>query len=155
MAEHSDTPQAAAPFWKKPAFWLVLAVLAAALVLYVYQQFAPAMPDTAPVTEGEKTEAAGYVYITAGQEGRWYALPVDEEAVLRLERGDMVNEIKLIPDGVYMHASTCDNQDCVMQGTITLENKDERILGNFIVCLPHQVAIELYSRDEVMASQAE
>ena len=33
---------------------------------------------------------------------------------------------------------------------MTLENKDTRILGNRIICLPNQVTLQLYSRDELM-----
>ena len=33
---------------------------------------------------------------------------------------------------------------------MTLENKGERILGNMIICLPNQVTLQLYSRDELM-----
>ena len=36
------------------------------------------------------------------------------------------------------------------QGTVTLENRDERILYNMIICLPNQVMLELYTPEEVL-----
>ena len=49
-----------------------------------------------------------------------------------------------------MEKSTCENQDCVNQGLVTLENRDARVLYNMIVCLPNQVMLELYTYDEIM-----
>ena len=153
MTDYTNAPKAASPLWKKPAFRLILAVLAAALGIWLYFQFAAPMPETAPARQADELTGTGYVYITAGEESRWFPLP-EKETILKLERGDMINEIKFMTDGVCMHTSTCDNQDCVMQGTVTLENKKDRVLRNIVICLPNQVAIELYSREEVLASMA-
>ena len=32
-----------------------------------------------------------------------------------------------------MEYSTCENQDCIGEGTITLDNYNERILGTWII----------------------
>ena len=58
--------------------------------------------------------------------------------------------IHLTPDGVYMEDSTCANHDCVNQGTVTLENRNDRILGNMIICLPNQVTLQLYTPEEIL-----
>ena len=60
-------------------------------------------------------------------------------------------------DSVFMAHSTCDNQDCVQQGVVSLENKSERVLLNLIVCLPNQVSVELFDQAEMyeMLAQAE
>ncbi len=49
-----------------------------------------------------------------------------------------------------MEESNCPNQDCLRQGEVTLESRKERVLANMIVCLPHQLVLELLSREEVM-----
>jgi hypothetical protein len=49
-----------------------------------------------------------------------------------------------------MKSSTCDNQDCVLQGTVSLENKYERVLGNMIICLPNEITLELFTPQELV-----
>ena len=56
------------------------------------------------------------------------------------------NEIVLTGQSVYMDHANCDNQDCVNMGAVTLENLEARVLGGFIVCLPHRLSVEV--RDE-------
>lgn len=123
---------------------LIAAVAAAALLI-------PANTP-APPADTELT-AAGYVYITAGQEGRWFELPEEESSITirrTMEDGtEKINVIQFTPDSVCMHSSTCDNQDCVEQGIVSLTNKSERVLQNLIVCLPNEVSIELFSREEM------
>ena len=97
----------------------------------------------------------GYIYIAAGNQEKWFMLP-EEESTISLTRTDangkeIRNEIAFTPNGVYMKASTCENQDCVHQGTVTLENKEKRALKNMILCLPNDVIIELYSAQDITA----
>lgn len=130
---------------------VVVAFIAVAVVLLVTGHLLPVYPDTAP--EGASLTARGYVYITAGGESRWFELP-EEETPLTLRRtqedGTVIeNIISLLPDGAYMAHSTCENQDCVQQGTVTLENRTTRPLQNMILCLPNDVMIALYSADEL------
>ena len=47
-----------------------------------------------------------------------------------------------------MEYSTCENQDCIGEGTITLDNYNDRILGTWIICLPNQVTIEMVPADK-------
>ena len=44
-----------------------------------------------------------------------------------------------------------------MQGEVTLENKDQRVLQHMVLCLPHDVIVELYSTEELneMLAQAQ
>ena len=106
----------------------------------------------------ENLEAApGYVYISAGGQGKWFMLP-EKETPLQLSRtGENGQEIRnvvvLFPQGAYMQSSTCENQDCVHQGQVTLENKEKRALQNMILCLPNEVIIELYSPEEIAAME--
>ena len=42
-----------------------------------------------------------------------------------------------------MESSTCENQDCVGQGTVNVDTYEQRILGTYIICLPNEVVIEM------------
>ena len=64
--------------------------------------------------------------------------------VLQPDGGE--NSIVLTGRSVYMDHANCDNQDCVDMGAVTLENLEARVLGGFIVCLPHRISVEV--RDE-------
>lgn len=108
--------------------------------------------------EDTQTEpAVGYVCITVGEQYRWFSLPTEEPYDITIKQTnpetglEEINVITITAEGVYMSDSTCDNQDCVEMGLVTLENKELRVLGNMVVCLPHQVMIQLYSTAEVMA----
>ena len=99
--------------------------------------------------------AKAYVIVTAGNESRIFPVPDEGEysfsVVLHHEDGeDSENVVHVTSDGVYMEKSTCDNQDCVEQGTVTIDNRKERALYNMIVCLPNQVMLELYTPDELL-----
>ena len=127
---------------------IVIAVAAAAALI-----IPRVLPQTLP--EDSLLTAKGYVYISAGGEGRWFELPEEESPLtLRRTKADgtvLENTVHLTPEGVYMASSTCDNQDCVEQGLVTLENMDTRVLRNLIVCLPNEVGIELYSAGELQS----
>ena len=34
--------------------------------------------------------------------------------------------------------------------SLTLENREERILGNMIICLPNQVTLQLFTPEELL-----
>ncbi len=91
-----------------------------------------------------------YVVCTALQ--RVYIIPMTGEGDLTLNQGNGVsNTFHVTRDSVYMSSSTCENQDCVEEGTVTADNKGERLLGNMIICLPHSVTLELYTYEELEA----
>lgn len=126
------------------------AVLIAA-VLIASLQIKPSI--NAPPAEAKPD--GGYVIVTAGNESRIYSMPTEGEysfsVVLQQENGEETeNVVHISSEGVYMEKSTCENQDCVNQGLVTLENRDARVLYNMIVCLPNQVMLELYTYDEIM-----
>lgn len=102
-------------------------------------------PMPVPQTE----EVKGHVIITVG--GRQYGdpIPMDRDKIItiRQENGE-INKICITPDSVDMEYSTCENQDCIGEGTITLDNYNERILGTWIICLPNQVTIEMVPADK-------
>ncbi len=53
------------------------------------------------------------------------------------------NAVRLTGDAVFMEKANCQNQDCVQMGEVTEENMELRVLGGFIVCLPHRLSVEV------------
>lgn len=53
------------------------------------------------------------------------------------------NVVALTGEAVYMQRANCENQDCVDMGEVTPENLEVRVLGGFIVCLPHRLSVEV------------
>ena len=95
------------------------------------------------------SQVKAFLVVTVGDK-TYQPIPLTEEGYYRLRHGDCINIVHVTPTSIDMHEANCDNQDCVEQGEVTLENKDTRILGNMIICLPNQVTLQLYSRDELM-----
>lgn len=100
-------------------------------------------------------QASAYVFVSSPEQTGWLPLPQEGAYSFTLrhheEKGDeAVNVIHLTPVGICMESSNCDNQDCVGQGMVTLANRTERILSNMIICLPHQVFLQLYSAEEAL-----
>ena len=95
------------------------------------------------------SQVKAFLVVTVGDK-TYQPIPLTEEGYYRLRHGDCINIVHVTPTSIDMHEANCDNQDCVEQGEVTLENKGERILGNRIICLPNQVTLQLYSRDELM-----
>ncbi len=107
------------------------------------------MEDTAP------EPAKGYILLTYSGGSYWLPLPEEEDYTLPIRqlRQDGTEECNLLhvtPDGFYMEESTCENQDCVQQGHVTLDNRQERILYNMVICLPNQVSLALYTPEEIL-----
>ena len=102
-----------------------------------------------PMPVQQTEEVKGYVVINVG--GRQYGdpIPMDRDKIItiRQDNGE-INKVHITPDSVDMDYSTCENQDCIGEGTITLDNYQQRILGTWIICLPNQVTIEMIPADE-------
>ena len=57
----------------------------------------------------------------------------------------------IIQDGkIYMEDADCPGQDCVGEGKVTLQNREERVLWNMVICLPHKLTAELLTREEAI-----
>ncbi len=118
----------------------------------------PEKTPTADVLSAE-TEAApvpGYVYISSPTGSGWLPLPAEGDLVFPLRQilpdgRQTENVLHLTPEGVCMESATCDNHDCIGQGTVTLQNRQDRILSNMIICLPNQVTVQLFSPEEFMS----
>ncbi len=81
-------------------------------------------------------------------DGEEYArLPLRKDTLLVDQGEGRVNEIVISGRGVHMKSATCPNQDCVLQGEVTLDNRHLRPLQGSIVCLPHRLTVELTGED--------
>lgn len=90
---------------------------------------------------------AAYLVITVAGE-TYEPIRLDGAGKYTVTRGDKVNVVEVTENSIRMHSSTCDNQDCVLQGTVTLENRADRVLQNMILCLPNEVVLELLTETE-------
>lgn len=108
---------------------------------------APA-PAAAPLSDAE---VRAWLLITVGNV-TYSPIPLKQEGnyTIRQDGGEKVNVVHVTTDSVTMASSTCENQLCVGEGTVTLENKENRILGGYIICLPNSVTLELYSTEEML-----
>ena len=101
-------------------------------------------PEKAPEKAPQKaSEVEAYLYIIVnGRVSGIYA--VGEEGDVTVDQGNgKVNVIHMTEKGFYMASSTCDNQFCVHQGEVTIDNYQQRILGASVLCLPNNVDLEL------------
>ena len=53
------------------------------------------------------------------------------------------NTVQITGEAVYMAHADCENQDCVQMGEVTRDNLELRVMGGFIICLPHRVSVEV------------
>ena len=117
---------------------------------------APASDGTPVTTEtpatadapAQSSEPRMYLVVTVAND-IYQPIALTEPGRYTITRGDCVNVVEVTADSVRMAESTCDNQDCIYQGTVTLENMDERTLQNKIICIPNEVILELYTYEEL------
>ena len=118
-----------------------------------------------PETEVQETEQPFLVQITEDDPSIAYVLvrmqdgagllplPLEGEYTRTIRQvfedgSEAINVLHLTPDGVWMEEANCEGQDCIKMGEVTLENREERVLWNMIICLPHQLSLELITRSE-------
>ena len=163
---------------RKKDLILVLALLALALLFLLLSRTArkPAAvsPDPPPAETGAVTEerpaesyadfvsetvrayfeeypAASYLFVNTG--GSAYSpIPLNGDNSFRIAQQDgSENVIHIGENSFYMESSNCKNQNCVGQGEVTLENRESRPLFNMVICLPHNLSLELLTREEAEA----
>ena len=99
---------------------------------------------TGPMLPVNDEPVKGYIVIGVGAQQYGDPIPMDREKIITIKQDEHhINQVHITRDGVTMLSSTCENQDCVMQGEVTPENYKTRALNAFIVCLPNEVSIEL------------
>ena len=104
----------------------------------------PASEDSAPV---ETVLPQAEAYLVMSVRGNFYEpLPLTGEGSFVIKQDEATsNTVHITPASIWMEHSTCENQDCVDQGTVSLENMDSRVLSNMIICLPNEVVLELHT----------
>lgn len=131
--------------------------LAAAAALLLLLRPAPPAPQAAEIwldgalwKPGDPVPAGGEklrVYVTLDGEPL-IDLPFEQAHTLRIvqpDRGE--NTVTLTGSAVRMTEADCEGQDCVEMGEVTAENLELRVMGGFIICLPHRLSVEVRGRD--------
>ena len=111
-------------------------------------------PVMGPVLERSQEPGKGHVIIMV--QGQQYGdpIPMDMDKIITVRQdAHTINRIHITRESVHMESSTCENQDCVGQGMVTLENYRSRILGAYIVCLPNGVTVEMVPVSEPEGGQ--
>ena len=111
-------------------------------------------PYLVQITEDDPS--IGYVLVQLSYSGGLLPLPQEGEYTKTIRQtmddgSEYVNVIHVTPTGFWMEESNCEGQDCVDEGEVTLENRRERILGNMVICLPHQLMLYLITREEAVS----
>ena len=101
----------------------------------------------------EDDPATAYVAVYAPQPIGLLPLPAEGEytKTIRQEMPDgsqAYNTVRVTPEGFRMEEANCENHDCIEEGEVTLANREERILGGMVICLPHRLMLELVTREE-------
>ena len=142
---------------KKRWLWiLAAALLTAAVLLWIFVLRPSVEPkgsgevqvilDGKPAAAQESTGSAGEglrVYVTL--DGKpLLDLPFAEAHTVRIVQPDGgENTVTLTGSSVYMTEANCEGQDCVQMGEVTRENLEVRVMGGFIICLPHRISVEV------------
>ena len=129
-------------------------VLAALLIICLALAGCRAKPSGSAVVllDGERWEG-GSVNPASDDPLRVY-VTLDGTALIDLPFGEAHSVTVTLPDGgenavrltgeaVFMESANCENHDCVDMGAVTRENLELRVMGGFIVCLPHRVSVEV------------
>lgn len=153
---------------------IVIAMIAVIAVLFISALSQDRLPGIAPdagrirpadTTGEDRTssdavleESYAYVLCRLPDSNQYDLIPLPSEGNLRYplrqvfsDGTETENVLLLTPEGFCMESSTCANQDCVHQGTVTLQNRDDRVLQNSVICLPNRLIAELYTADEIDA----
>lgn len=125
------------------------------MILLLAGACALAEESMSEATDEAPQPARAYVLVQTATQLGFLPLPDEGEYSYPLvqilpDGTEATNVIHVTAEGVYMEDSTCENHDCVEQGEVTLENRNDRILGSMIICLPNQVYLQLMTPDEVL-----
>ena len=135
------------------AFVLIAAVAACGLFVFregpvTQERVSPEAPVAA-----ENTAAKAWLRVQGG-DLVWEPIALaDGDSYTITQPDGKENVVHVTATGAVMHSSTCDNQSCVHQGWATLENRDSRVLGGLIICLPNEIVLEVLSAQEAQAQE--
>ena len=141
----------------------IIGVLAAAMI------YCAAAAETLPEGTGTAEEKdqpflsqitdddPSIAYVLVSISGACGLLPLPQEGEylktirqIQPDGSEFINVLHLTPDGFWMEEANCEGHDCVNEGEVTLENREERVLWNMVICLPHQLSAELITREEAL-----
>lgn len=142
---------------------LLAAALLAALPCMAEEADAalPEMTEQPFLTEiTEDDPAVAYVLVRMPDPVGLLPLPLEGEYTRTIRQvmadgSEAINVLHLTPDGFRMEDANCQGHDCIEEGEVTLENREERVLMNMVICLPHELALELITREEAIAMLAQ
>ena len=76
-------------------------------------------------------------------------VPMTGEHVVSITQENGKQNVAVISaDAAGMSISTCPGQECIHQGKVSLENRDQRVLYNQIICLPNTVILSVLDEKE-------
>ena len=132
---------------KRAVLWLLLILLT--LPLLTGCQSRKPSGETRVLVDGKAWEGAAAddgdlrVYITLDG-APLIDLPFGEAHTVEILQPDGAeNTVALTGEEVVMEHANCENQDCVQMGAVTRDNLELRVMGGFIICLPHKVSVEV------------
>lgn len=101
----------------------------------------------------EDDPAIAYVLVTLSYSAGLLPLPLEGEYTKTIRQvlpdgSEYINVLHLTPEGFWMEEANCEGHDCIGEGEVTLSNREERILWNMVICLPHRLSAELITRAE-------
>ena len=101
----------------------------------------------------EDDPAIAYVLVTLSYSAGLLPLPLEGEYTKTIRQvlpdgSEYINVLHLTPEGFRMEEANCEGHDCIGEGEVTLSNREERILWNMVICLPHRLSAELITRAE-------
>lgn len=159
---------------KKRDLWIVAGAALLAAALLVISRFTAATPKNArPGTpEGVVLSAQGaqenetlsalaenglepaesYLVIWMGETYQPVALSAENagrKLRVAFSQSDY-NVIAVEENGFSMAEASCPDQVCVREGEVTLDNRAQRVLGGYVICMPHSLVLELRSAQEML-----
>ena len=101
----------------------------------------------------EDDPAVAYVLVTLPYSAGLLPLPLEGEYTKTIRQvlpdgSEYINVLHMTPEGFWMEEANCEGHDCIGEGEVTLSNREERILWNMVICLPHRLSAELITRAE-------
>lgn len=102
-----------------------------------------------PLQPGAKRfSAAAYLLINVNNH-IFEPMPLTGDRVVTITQEDGKQNVAAVSaDTVHMSISTCPGQECIHQGQVSLENRDQRVLYNQIICLPNTVILSVLDEKE-------
>lgn len=141
---------------KRKDIWVLAgAVALAAILLLASRMLKPAAFQATLTLSGQPLTAQLPVadsYLRIKQDKAYYHLvPLLAAQDLTItQEGGKVNVIHIDKDLAYMKSANCPNQDCIHQGTISLDNYQRLFIHQTVVCLPHKLSLELIPREDAL-----